>query len=76
MFIEKVCATTWFIFSHENGPRLGVINYPGNHPTLNYHAILEGSTDLGHFASRDEAAQAIIKKETGVIVPYEPRRNG
>jgi hypothetical protein len=70
MFIAKVCATTWFVYSGPDGPKLGTINFPGNHRTLNYHAVLHDNTDLGHFATKDEAATAIVKKEVGVIVDW------
>lgn len=71
MLIAKVDATTWFVFARQDGPKMGTINYPGNHPTLNYHAVYHDSTDLGHFATKDEAATAIMKKQTGVIVSTE-----
>lgn len=63
IFVFRIDGTTWKVAARENGPAMGTINYPGNDPERHYHACAR-LADLGHFATRDEAAIAIIRHAT------------
>lgn len=61
--IKKIGGSTWFVYDRATDEKVGSVNYPGNDPNLNYHAVLTPGhikeNDLGHFATLDEAAIAI-----------------
>jgi len=63
--LVKLCSTTWTVETFGN-VRIGTVNYPGNHPTNNFHAIIEKykvgdeRNDLGHFITLPKAVDAIV----------------